>query len=214
MCSIHDPEVFNKVKKLVDFYYYKFSLREPQEDVFHDVVLSLMTTRYLERFDSSKPIHNYLSGFIYNHFCKTYKREGYAVSKAQHLEASLTEEGDFSLLSTIDASSNFDPDDAIAMEQIASVLDERFPFHTFIVYDSCMRFYGVFSTEDNIEFDDSYFIIHRSSSQVFKFLYRGMSQTEIKDLLLVSKAWVSKIVSRIISIPELRSFASSKGYKL
>ena len=214
MHSIHEPEIFNKVKKLVDFYYYKFSIREPQEDVFHEVVLSLMTTHYIERFDDSKPIHNYLSGFIYNHFCKMYKREGYAVNQARGLETSLTEEGDFSLLSTIDVSADEDPDDAIEMGFILNLLEKKFPYYTFIVYDKNLRLHGVFSKDDNVSFDSSYFIIPRSVSQVFRLLYSGMSQTEIKDVLLVSKAWVSKIVSRIISLDELRDLAKSKGFKI
>lgn len=214
MPSIHEPEIFNKVKKLVDFYYYKFSIREPQDDVFHDIVLSLMSTMYIERFDDSKPIHNYLSGFIYNHFCKAYKREGYAVNQAQGLEVSLTEDGDFTLLSTIDSASNVDPDDSIELEAILNLLEEKFPPHTFLVYDNNLRLFGIFSKDDVLDFDFPYFIVYRSVGQVFRLLYEGLSQTEIKDLLLVSKAWVSKIVSRIVSLEELQNFAKSKGFKI
>ena len=90
----------------------------------------------------------------------------------------------------------------------------KFPYHTFIVYDKNLRFFGVFSSEDNPPLDSTYFIIYRSASQVFNLLYIGMSQADIKDLLLVSKAWVSKIVSRIISLDELRDLALSKGFKI
>ena len=214
MHSIHEPDIFNKVKKLVDFYYYKFSIKEPQEDVFHDVILSLMSTHYIERFDDSKPIHNYLSGFIYNHFCKCYKREGYAVNQAQGLEVSLTEQGDFTLLSTIDSAADTDPDDSIEVESILNILERKFPHYTFIVYDKNLRFFGIYSKDDNLVLDSSYFVVYRSVGQVFKLLYSGMSQTEIKDLLLVSKAWVSKIVSRIVSLSELQEFAKSKGFKV
>mgnify|MGYP001771211075 CR=1 FL=1 len=214
MYSIHDEEIFERVKKLVNFYYFKFNVREPQHDVLNSVVLSLMTTKYIERYDNSRPIHNYLSGFIYNYFCKLYKREGYSVSKAQALEQPLTDEEGFTLLSTIEAEVDYDPDDSMEVEHIAKLLGRKFPYHTYLVYDCNLRIHGIFTVLDKVSFDSSYFIIPRSAEQVFRLLYMGLSQTDIKSLLLVSKSWTSKIVSRIISLKELRDFARSKGFRI
>ena len=155
-----------------------------------------------------------MSGFIFNFFCKVYKREGYAVAQASGLETQLTDQGDFTLLSTIDSAANYDPDDHMEYESLLQLLDERFPFFTFLVYSSDLRLHGIFSVEDKVSFDSSFFVIPRSASLVFSLIYSGFSQTEIKDTLLVSKAWTSKIVDRIKSLEEVKAFARSKGFKV
>lgn len=216
MPSIHDKDVLAYVEKLCKSYHFKFNVREPLEDVFHNVVLQIITTKYLERFNPSiRPLHNYLSGYIYNYFCKVYKKEGYAVNQARSLEESLVPEGDtFTLLSTIDSSEDVDVDASMEIEYIIKCLDKKFPYFTYLVYNSNLRIEGIYTVGEDVSFDTSYYVIPRSAAQVFKLLYLGFNQTEIKNLLLVSKSWTSKVVSRIVSLEELRDFAKNKGFKI
>jgi len=216
MPSIHDKDVLAYVEKLCKSYYYKFNVKEPFDDVYHNVVLQIITTKYLERFNPEiRPLHNYLSGYIYNYFCKVYKKEGYAVNQARSLEDSLVPDGDsFTLLSTIASEEDVDEDASMEIEFIIKCLDEKFPYFTYLVYNSNLRVEGIFSVVEDVSFDETFLIVPRSAAQVFKLLYLGFNQTEIKNLLLVSKSWTSKVVSRIVSLEELRDFAKNKGFKI
>lgn len=213
MYSIHNADVFERVKKLTSFYYYKFNIREPFNDVLNSIVLALMVSKYLERFDNSRPLHNYLSGYIYNHFCKVYKKEQYNVNRAVCIDDSSSEEYIKPYIEKIE-SSNDDPDDSLTIEAISKILDFRFPYHTFLAYNRNLRIAGIFTIDKEDSLRSTHYIIPRSAGQVFRMLYSGMTQAEIKNLLLVSKSWTSKVVSRIVSLTELREFARSKGFRV
>lgn len=214
MASIHDKDTFERVKNLVNFYYFKFVLKEPFNDVFNDLVYSLMKSKYLERYDGSRPIHNYLSGFVYNHFCKVYKKESYVVSRAESLDQELFLDSDTTLGELIEVESYQDSDSKLEMENIVKILDSHFFYSTFVSFDKNLRFEGIFDASERNNFDDSHFVLPRSHSVVFTLLFKGLSQTDIKQVLRVSKSWVSKTVTAISEVPEMRDLAVSCGYRL
>lgn len=214
MASIHDKDTFDRVKNLVNFYYFKFVLKEPFNDVFNDLVYSIMRSKYLERYDGSRPIHNYLSGFVYNHFCKVYKKESYVVSRAESLDQEMFEDSDTVLSDRIEIAHNFDCDSNLEVANIIKILDSHFYYSTFVSFDKNLRFEGVFDISSRQEFDATHCVFPRSASVVFLLLFKGLSQTDIKQVLRVSKSWVSKTVTAISEVPEIREYAIQSGYRI
>lgn len=212
-----DPKVLENIRKLSASYHYRFTVKEPLDDVFQDVVLQLMVTKYMDRYDGSRPIHNYLSGFIYNFFCKVYRKEHYAVNQAQSLDKDINPAfSDFSLANILESDSERDMDSDLLLETIRKNLERQYPFSSFVVYTSekNLRYVGAFKKPEYPKyFNKAQFItLTRSHSTVFHYLGVGLTQVEIKDLLHVSKSWVSKIVTSIAEVEEVKDFAEIHGF--
>jgi predicted XRE-type DNA-binding protein len=209
-----DKEVIDKVDHLVKFYSSKFFIRKTQrEDILQDVYLKLLTSGYLKRYDGSRPLHNYLSGFVYNHFCKVYKVENYDVEKAASIYNPVAGTDNLMLLDTLEDVQDEDVSFYMYISNIHKLLLKKFGFSSFVLYNRELVYLGKFSYEafENFESLDDTLIFTRSPAQVFSFIMAGMSQADIKEILLVSKSWVSKIVKRISELEELQEFAESKG---
>jgi len=210
------PEVIEKIKFLCKSYYYKFNIKEPFDDIFQEVIFRLLKTKYLDRYDSSKPLHNFLSGFIFNFFCKVYKKENYVVNKALSLDKNLgsSSSESYCLANFIPSSDVEEEDTQVLLETIMTRLESIFPFSSFVVYNEELFYVGAYKKPFYEKFFNTENIIFtRSHATVFNFLYLGMSQVEIKDFLKVSKSWVSKIVTSISELKEVRELAQIYGFQ-
>lgn len=208
-----NSDVLARLNNLTRFFYFKFSVKEPFEDVYHDLVYQIIHYDYLSRFDNTKPLHNYLSGFVYNHFCKLHTREHYKVSQALSLDKELSGTEHYTISDFVQAEER-DPDMDMEIEFLAAHLNSYLGFSSFVVYSDSLKYKGAYSIiyYDTLSSDPNNILFERSAAVVFKFLYLGMSQSEIKDILKVSKSWVSKIVKRISEVPEIRKFGASRGF--
>lgn len=213
MAKLNDSEVLQKVKFLTHFYYNKFNVKEPVEDIFADIYVNLAKYKYIERWDRKRPFHNYLSGFVYNHFCKLFKKEGYAVSRADHLEDYLYVDSQATLQSRIPAVAEGDSDLEIAIKELIKQYQQKEKFLSYVLYDENLFCLGVYETRIRKVREDD-IILKRSTSQVLELAYKGLSQTEIKRVLQVSKSWVSKSMGEISSDPEFIALARDFGIKL
>ena len=60
-----NSKVLKQIEELVDFYYRKFNVTLPKEDIYQDVIVRIIVTKYMERYDNVRPLRVYLSGFIF-----------------------------------------------------------------------------------------------------------------------------------------------------
>lgn len=206
--NVMDNDVLDKVKKLTYFFASKFSVKEPTEDIFHDIILKMYDSAYLSRYDVQRSLHNYLSGFVYNHFCKVYKREAYPVSRAISMSKDSTDADVKDVCRSLKADS-VDHEQQQDVSKLYEDLKTTSTFSSFVVYTSNSEYVGAFdinkyeryiSNPDNV-------IFTRSTATVFYLLYMGFSQTEIKEILDVSKSWVSQTIHKISLISDVVEFA-------
>lgn len=201
-----------RVKKLVDFYGRKFNadvLGTPIEDMFQEAVYQLLRTKYLERYDYTRPIHVYLSGFIYNLFCHAFKRGMSNVAQAESIERG-SEATSFSVLTRIGTTDDV-LDDAQEIEAIIRMLDKKFKPKTYSVFDNNLHF--ICTTQEPEEYSNSV-LIPQSHSAVFSLLYQGLSATEIKQSLRMQPPVFTAIMKDLSYVEEIRSWADSKGFRV
>ena len=100
------------------------------------------------------------------------------------------------------------------IECLSSLLHNYYGYTSFVAYDKDLNYLGAFNKSYFEDFSkkEDVFLFKRCTGTVFKLLYNGISQTEIKELLFVSKSWVSKMVKRIQQYQPVREYAEVKGF--
>ena len=201
-----------RIQKLVDFYGRKFNaevLGTPVDDMFQEAVYQLLRTKYLERYDYTRPIHVYLSGFIYNLFCHAFKRGMSSVAQAESIERG-SEATSFSVLTRV-GTTDERLDDAHEYKAIIKLLDSNFKPTLYTIYDTSLHFICV--TDTPTDYECSIQMPH-SHSLVFSLLYQGLSAMEIKQTLHMPPPEFTLIMKELAQVSEIRSWADSKGFRI
>ena len=201
-----------RIQKHLDFYGRKFNaevLGTPVEDMFQEAVYQLLRTKYLERYDYTRPIHVYLSGFIYNLFCHAFKRGMSSVAQAESIERG-SEATSFSVLTRV-GTTDERLDDAHEYKAIIKLLDSNFKPTLYTIYDTSLHFICV--TDTPADYECSIQMPH-SHSLVFSLLYQGLSAMEIKQTLHMPPPEFTLIMKELAQVTEIRSWADSKGFRI
>lgn len=201
-----------RIEKLVNFYYRKFNadvLGTPLEDMYQETVYQILRTKYLDRYDYTRSVHVYLSGFIYNLFCHTFNRGMSAVSQAESIERG-SEATNFSVLSRVGTTEHA-AEDKQEYEYIVKMLRKRFKAEVYSVFDKNLHF--ICTTKEIGNYKGNYVIPH-SPSYIFILLHQGLSATEIKHTLHMVPANFTALIKLLASVPEIRDWADSKGFRI
>lgn len=191
--------------KYVGVYSSKFRYVKDRGEIYQDLVVELLRTDYLARFDSSKNSKaGFISRFTYNYFCKLFKVKGYAVNRATSFEDMVVEFVD-------NSKPDLDPISIRSLEKVAVFLDDEFPFTSGVRYKEVMYIEVVYAGE---EANTGETIVWRSMSNIFRLTAMDFLQDEIAQVFRVSKGWISKQVDRIRSVEEVRNWAREQGAQL
>lgn len=198
-----NPEMLDRISRYVKFYYYKFKLAEPIDDIYQEVILQLITTNYLSRYDETRSLHKYLSGFVFNIFCSQYNKEKKKESLFVSLDIEVNSETETCLSAMlVDDNSIVGNNYTEHWAEVTKVLNDLVEdkCSTYIIYNKDLsEVIGIFEVgkeapKVNIE---EVVILKRDLLTVFILLYVGYNKAEIARLLNVSLSWVSKISKRL-----------------
>jgi len=193
------------LQKYVGIYCSKFKYGADREEIYQELVVELLRTNYLSRFDPEKNTKSgFISRFTYHYFCKLFKIRNYAVNRASSIEDMVLE-----LPEKPGTEMRISP--TPALEKIALFLDEEFPHTSGVRYKDAERIETVYVGE---EAEEGEIIVWRSMSNIFRLTAMGFLQDEIARVFNVSKGWISKQVDRIRSVEMVREWAKSEGATL
>ena len=191
------------LQKYVGIYCSKFKYGSDKEEIYQELVVELLRTDYLSRFDSEKNTKSgFISRFTYHYFCKLFKIRNYAVNRATSIEDMVMELPE-------KPGTEMRISSTPALEKIALFLDEEFPHTSGVRYKDAERIETVYVGEEAEE--EGEIIVWRSMSNIFRLTAMGFLQDEIARVFNVSKGWISKQVDRIRSVEMVREWAKSEG---
>jgi len=193
------------LQKYVGIYCSKFKYGSDKEEIYQELVVELLRTDYLSRFDDEKNTKSgFISRFTYHYFCKLFKIRNYAVNRAVSIDEMVME-----MPERPGSEMRISP--TPALEKIALHLDEEFPHTSGVRYKDSNFIEVVYVGE---EAEEGEIIIWRSMSNIFRLTAMGFLQDEIARVFKVSKGWISKQVDRIRSVEVVREWAKQEGATL
>jgi len=193
------------LQKYVGIYCSKFKYGRDKEEIYQELIVELLRTNYLSRFNEEKNTKaGFISRFTYHYFCKLFKIRNYAVNRALSIDDMTME-----MPERTDSEMRISP--TPSLEKIALYLDEEFPHTSGVRYKEADFIEVVYVGE---EAEEGEIIIWRSMSNIFRLTAMGFLQDEIARVFKVSKGWISKQVDRIRSVEVVRKWAKSEGASL
>lgn len=187
--------------RYVGIYSSRFKYQNQAADIKQELVIELLRTNYLARYDPTQNSKNgYLNAFVKNFFCKLYKHAAYPVNRAiplEDMEVSLEE-------SITDSDEPMDPKTWAALEGLITRLENRHPASTGVRYKGSTYLEDVYVGQLPLEGET---IIWKSAANILMLIVLGFRQEEIARLFHQSKGWVFKQVKRIRQEPLVHAWA-------
>ena len=191
----------------------KFRERADEEDIYQQLVVQLLESDYMARYDSTRnSVRGYLSSVVYNHFCRRYKVAGYAVNRADEFD---TVRGtvrygfeEYVPDQPEPAAADLDERSMADLEVVARQLDEFFPYTSGAWYRDGKYVGACYLGEEPGPAD---FFLWRSSSVIWRALALGFQQRELAKALWVSKGYICKTIKRIRGSAVVQSWSVVHG---
>ena len=163
-----------------------------EDDMFQSIILSLMTTNYLSRYDGSSPFESFIIIFVDNYLKRAWRREnvtkhGKKIVTRASLEINTpSEENSYepgviyleTLMGAVNTSDEVDF--VIALQQLRKDLDSKFPANSYVIHDG-KRY-------------------DRKPGVVLDLLAAGNSVVEIADILECSKQFIYSLLKKVRSL--------------
>lgn len=179
-----------------------FNLRDilnQQEELVQDIIVSLMETKYLDRYSLEKgPFTTYLYGFVDNFLKKRYNKENTRNGKKIVNSASIA-------ISSPDSNTEFDGS-VVYLDLVLPLSNKNIEFDKEILLEEIRKELEKFKANSSVEYNGE--MLDRDALTVFNLIIKDYSVIEIAKMLKTSRQFIYHLLKKIRSLQIFKDIAS------